>query len=194
MKSARSFAFACVAALSSACVITPEPVSMSPSAESSAPNVTVTPPAEEPVLYARDGRPIAASGPERFSPAPELPAHGVQRGEQSRMYLLELYQETIDEKEALELEVRAMTADLTLVRQEALSFQQELATARTEIEALRAERDRQHEELRALTSRLLTAQIRRLESDKLLLEAKIDWARTRQVIESKAREASGGDR
>lgn len=176
--------------LSAACVMTPQGA-LSPEVMSATPTVTMSEVTTEPILYARDGTPIHASGPFAVEPGEDGPAHGVQRGEQSRMYLLELYQEAVDAKEALELEVRSMTVDLQLAREEVMAAQTELEQARARIGQLEGEVGAQRNELRELAERLITAQIRRLESDKLLLEAKIDWARTRSVIESKVRGDSG---
>lgn len=181
-----------LAGLASACVLTPEPGLLSPDVGAPYPVASEMEAYPEPVLYARDGTPVPASGPGgAYEIPPDAPAHGVQRGEQSRMYLLELYQETVDRKEALELEVRSLTADLRIAREELIGVQAEREAARQTIAELEAVRDRQREELRALAERLVTAQIRRLESDKLLLEAKIDWARTRQMIEAGAQDGDG---
>lgn len=192
MKSPTILAVTLAAGLSSACVVTPEPGRLSPEATSAAPVARSMEVATDPVLYARDGTPVRAASSERFAQGsvPDEPAHGVRRGEQSRMYLLELYQEAIDQKEAFELEARSMQVDLQLAREETLSLKSELGGARTRIAELESEGQRQREELRELAQRLVTAQIRRLESDKLLLEAKIEWARTRQMIESGARDGA----
>lgn len=181
----------CASGLLSACVI--DPVHLSADAGAPPPEVTTTAPAQEPVLYARDGTPVPAARSVAHE-APGIPAHGVQDGESSRMYLLELYQEAIDTKEALELDVRSLTADLDLAREEVAMLQAELLETRAAVQRLEVQRDRQQEELRELAQRLVTAQIRRLESDKALLQTKIDWARTREVIESTAREGAGGPR
>jgi len=127
------------------------------------------------VLYARDGsvvqtdgRPTTQSG----GPAAErLPQEG------SRTFMLELYQKAIDEKEALALEIKNLEATLSKSRAElaaALKTNEELQQKH---DTLETERARLQEENFELAGRLVTAQIRRLESEKILLESKIEWQR-----------------
>jgi len=136
------------------------------------------------VLYARDGSVVQADGranTQRSGPAAErLPQEG------SRTFMLELYQKAIDEKEALALEIKNLEATLEKSRSElaaALKLTEELQKKH---DALEAERARLQEESFDLAARLVTAQIRRLESEKILLESKIEWQRLE--------EKTGGDK
>jgi hypothetical protein len=127
------------------------------------------------VLYARDGsvvqtdgRPTTQSG----GPAAErLPQEG------SRTFMLELYQKAIDEKEALALEVKNLEATLSKSRAELAAALKASEELQQKHDALEAERARLQEENFELAGRLVTAQIRRLESEKILLESKIEWQR-----------------
>jgi hypothetical protein len=126
-----------------------------------------------------------ALGPGMIPSGPEGAAvvgsatHGVEPTESGRLYILELYQEVLDQRDALEQEVATLHADLELAQREIErlggratdgegrvgTLEQELATVRTENQDLAA--------------RLTTAQVRRLEAEKLLLLAKIEIQRAR---------------
>jgi hypothetical protein len=128
-----------------------------------------------PVLYARDGSVVqgnGAAGATRNGPAAErLPQEG------SRTFMLELYQKAIDEKDALALEIRNLEATLEKSRSELAAALKEKDELQKKHDALEAERARLQEESFDLSGRLVTAQIRRLESEKILLESKIEWQR-----------------
>ena len=127
------------------------------------------------VLYARDGSVVQGGGGtsvQTSGPAAErLPQEG------SRTFMLELYQKAIDEKEALALEVRNLEATLQKSRSELAAALKEKAELQQKHDALEAERARLQEESFDLSGRLVTAQIRRLEAEKILLESKIEWQR-----------------
>jgi hypothetical protein len=127
------------------------------------------------VLYARDGSVVQGNGPAgapRSGPAAErLPQEG------SRTFMLELYQKAIDEKEALALEIRNLEATLEKSRSELAAALKEKDELQKKHDALEAERARLQEESFDLSGRLVTAQIRRLEAEKILLESKIEWQR-----------------
>lgn len=134
-----------------------------------------TEPVPEPTLYARNGTPVAADYADE--------AHALRTDGESRMYLLELYQEAVDRREALELEVGAMNDELAHVQRQLAARDEELAAAGRREKAMLEERDRLVAENDDLTARLVTAQIRRLEAEKLLLEAKIEWLRAEEARE-----------
>jgi len=183
-----------LAATSSACAIPPERGHLN-TAASSTPTAHTESVTVEPVLYARDGTPVGStvSAPYARDAALADPAHGVQRSEGSRMYLLELYQEVVDTKESLELEVRSLMIELQRTQDEATTLSQELESSQARVAELESTTTEYRASLREMAARLVTAQIRRLESEKLLLESKVDWARTRRVIESAShREAPEG--
>jgi len=126
----------------------------------------------EPVLYGRDGQVVSGTNGTASASAP---THGLEGTEGSRMYLLELYQLAIDEKEGMQLELEAVNAAL-LRAQEAIGG---LETERQELRSANANLVAEHERMAAreveLAGRLATAQIGRLEAERLLLEAKIQW-------------------
>ncbi len=133
----------------------------------------------EPVLYARDGSvvvPAGAAGPSAASAAQDYgsPARreiGAYDG--GRMYLLELYQQVIDERDGLAQEVASLNADLQQARTALADSQARAAGLEARVQELDARRQALEAETLELAGRLTTAQIRRLQAEKLLLEARI---------------------
>lgn len=113
--------------------------------------------------------------------------HGVEPTESGRLYILELYQDVLDQRDALELEVAALTTELERALTQVQAFEQRVQADENRIVALEAENQTLDAEVRDLAGRLTTAQIRRLESEKLLLESKIQWQRA--VLDAAAQEA-----
>lgn len=126
----------------------------------------------EPVLYARDGSVVNPNAPANAAPSRDLPT---QAG--SRMYLLDLYQKAVEEKEALALEVKGMHAALAKEQAQTESVARERDALQAKLQALEDEKQKLTAENADLAARLVTAQIRRLESEKALLESKIDALR-----------------
>jgi hypothetical protein len=139
------------------------------------PPVDASAPAEaaatQDTLYARDGTPVATTVQPKASN--ELPARDLAPSEGGRMYILELYQKAIDERDALAAEVRTMQGDLEKLRAVIAQRESESAAQAARIEQLAAERQRAIEENIELAARLTTAQIRRLQAEKLLLETRL---------------------
>jgi len=101
--------------------------------------------------------------------------YGLQESVEGRMHIIELYQAALDERDQLLTEVEALQAALQK-SQEALAAERDGgASQATLIQALEEAKRRMTEENREMASRLTTAQIRRLESEKLLLETQIAW-------------------
>lgn len=147
-------------------------VTRAPKQDVSAP----TPAAGAPVLYGRDGTPVWNAGTgetlTRQGPAGEA---GSPDG--SRVYMLELYQRVIDEKEKLHLEVQGLQAALERSQAELQAAQQKNTDCSNEAARLQSELEKSRAESLELAGRLVTAQIRRLEAEKLLLEHRIEAAR-----------------
>jgi hypothetical protein len=143
-------------------------------------SVFTNPPGQEsseaPRLYARDGTLVA--GPADAS-QPAGP-HSRELGDGSgRMVLLELYQNVIEERDALSLEVSALRAELEKVRSTQKSAEAEALSQVSRVEALEAERAKLAADALEMAGRLTTAQIRRLQAEKLLLEHKLEAQRAR---------------
>ncbi len=138
-----------------------------------------------PPLYAWDGGVVdgAPQGQvvqESASRGPEAPPTG-------RMHIIELYQQVLEERDALAAEVRGLEAALEKTAAELEAERTQRATLETRVAALEEGHRGLLEENRDLGARLTTAQIRRLESEKLLLETRIEMHRARAAEEERAR-------
>jgi len=138
-------------------------------------------PIDEPNLYARDGSVVGGQEPGTVAVSPTTGQNSTT-DDGSRWTLLEQYQSVVQDKEELDIEVHALgtALDQSEAREASLrtelAHQKELATQSKErLEALESDN-------LELASRLTTAQIRRLQSEKLLLEAKLDWKRVQLAI------------
>lgn len=146
----------------------------------------------EPVLYARDGS-VVSGAPAGGVVVTDQPQREMAGTQGTRTYLLELYQAAIEERDGLALEVTGLTAALEKSQAHARELEQKVL----ELDGLLSGRDARIEEQRLasldLAGRLTTAQIRRLQAEKLLIEAKLDWRRTQAMIEGGAEPAAAGD-
>jgi hypothetical protein len=152
-----------------------------PQVQEAQPRAWASTPVAEPQLYSRDGTPVGVQEPGTVAVSPRTGQSSGQE-EGSRWTLLEQYQDAITAKEELEFEVGALGNALDQAEaQTAL-----LSQASEEMRAQMAMYEQRIEELKSenleLASRLTTAQVRRLQSEKLLLEAKLDWSRVQAVI------------
>ncbi|MFT7485429.1 MAG: chromosome segregation ATPase [Candidatus Paceibacteria bacterium] len=132
-------------------------------------------------LYARDGSVV---GSQQLGTTTVTPNSGQlsQAEGGTRWTLLEQYQTALSEKEQLQFELQAMASALDqaearerTMAQTVAALQKDMAGATTRVETLEGHNVE-------LAARLTTAQIRRLQSEKLLLEAKLDWRRIQAVI------------
>jgi chromosome segregation ATPase len=125
-------------------------------------------------LYARDGTVVEDAGaPAQDGPGGSASPRELAPSEGGRMYLLELYQAAIDERDTLEVELRAVQAELALARETLLGSERSASELQAEIARLTAESRRLVDENLDLAARLTTAQIRRLQVEKVLLETRI---------------------
>lgn len=140
----------------------------------------------EPVLYARDGSVVVGDQPGSITTTGE-PTRDVASHAGSRMYLLDLYQKAMDEKDALSIEVKGLNAALAHEQAalEVIAKERDALTA--QLRELQSENQRVGAENADLAARLTTAQIRRLEAEKLLLEAQIEWQRAQAADADAAR-------
>lgn len=129
--------------------------------------------AHEPVLYARDGSAVSQDPPSSVATS-TAPVHDVSAQGGSRMYLLDLYQKAMDEKDALALEVKSSNAALERAQSALSAAEKKRDVLARKSQDLEAELQRAQADNQDLAARLTTAQIRRLEAEKLLLEAKLE--------------------
>lgn len=147
---------------------------------SAATQVTADGNATEPVLYARDGSVVAGDPPGSITATGE-PTRDIASHAGSRMYLLDLYQKAMDEKDALSLEVKGLDATLAREQGQIDALTKERDALSAQLHELQEENQRVTAENADLAARLTTAQIRRLEAEKLLLEARIEWQRAQDA-------------
>ncbi len=95
-----------------------------------------------------------------------------------RTTIIELYQKAIDERDALAKEVEALRRSLVHAQTTLDGSLADLRALEQRAVASEAESQRLLQENEELSARLATAQIRRLEAEKLLLEAQIRWHRS----------------
>ena len=143
-----------------------------------------------PALYGRDGSPVSTQRGGTVDPD-RRPTHDIDSPDGSRMYILELYQEAIDSKESLELEVEALNAALDKANDVISQNEGRITELQALLESMRADVIRLQAEGDDLASRLTTAQIRRLEAEKLLLEAKLEWRRLQKMMEQRVEDMEG---
>jgi len=120
-------------------------------------------------LYSRDGGVVSAPAPGELRPstASGAPLSG---GEDSRMRIIELYQQVLDERDALRREVGDLSALLEKHQAMLTELDVQAQSAQRAFDAQRLELERSAGEARELADRLATAQIRRLELEHQLLE------------------------
>jgi len=132
----------------------------------------------EPPLYAWDGGVVDGSPEGRVQPQGGTP-RGVEAPPAGRAHIIELYQQVLDERDALAEEVESLRRTLDATQQALQAKSAESESLAMRLEAL----DAAHKELmgdnQAIAARLVQAQIRRLEAEKLLLETHIDSERAR---------------
>jgi len=124
------------------------------------------------VMYARDGTPVPPpSGPVATTGKPIRDLADPSEG--SRPYMLELYQSVIEQNEELVAEVESLTAALRAEREERQAVDAGRDGLEQEVRALEQRLEELGLQNLDLARRLTTAQIRRLEAEKLLLETTI---------------------
>lgn len=130
-----------------------------------------------PVLYGRDGSPIGAARPGQVVEQSKPMNAGVDQTGGSRIVLLELYEDLKTEHEALVIDCEALQKEHEL----ATTTVAEQRTRITQLEAQLAAIQSRNKELEQaqmdMALRLAQAQIARLEAERALLEASIDWHR-----------------
>lgn len=129
-------------------------------------------------LYARDGTVVSQSsrGPVAMrAPVSEgAPLHDIQRTGEGRMYILELYQNVIEERDTLTLEAASLQAELDRTRTALMEADARIGVLEGQVAAFEAQKLALEEENMQLAGRLTTAQIRRLQAEKILLEIRLE--------------------
>ena len=107
------------------------------------------------------------------------PTHGLKPTIEGRNHIIALYQAVLDERDQLITEVNALQTALGSSQKQLEATRAASLERDTRITALEEGNRVLTEGNHALAARLTTAQIRRLEAEKLLLETQIAWHRAR---------------
>jgi|GEM_PF-4951457 len=102
----------------------------------------------------------------------------------SRMFLLERYQEVVDERDSLAREVMGQSAMIDTLSAKITGLESDLGQANSTAALFQAEIDRLKRENTDLAERLTTAQIARLEAERILLEESIERLQVKALVES----------
>jgi len=124
-------------------------------------------------LYARDGS-VISQAPLASQDARTAAPRELESSDGGRMYILELYQKAIDERDALHGELESLRTQMRSVQEALIASESDLDAADVQLEQARAENKRLLAENVELAARLTTAQIRRLQVEKILLETRIE--------------------
>ena len=92
----------------------------------------------------------------------------------SRMFLLERYQQVVDERDGMAREIMGLNAMITTVRDQMAALRVELSASNTTCDDRQSNIERLMAENTALAERLTIAQIARLEAERILLEQSIE--------------------
>ena len=135
-------------------------------------------PANLPPLYAWDGG-VVDGAPQGQVTTEEGTPRGVETPPAGRAHIIELYQQVLDERDALAEELE----NLRLVLQRTTQALDAKARESDDLAARLAAIEAAHKELmddnQSIAARLVQAQIRRLEAEKLLLENHIEIERAK---------------
>ena len=105
----------------------------------------------------------------------------------SRMFLLERYQEVVDERDGMAREIMGLNAMIESLRGQMDALRVELTATNTTSDERQANIDRLLVENTALAERLTTAQIARLEAERILLEQSIERIQVEALVSGTAR-------
>jgi hypothetical protein len=144
----------------------------------------------EPPLMGWDGDVVAGDLPGN-TVEESSGARSLEPSPTGRMYIIELYQQVLDERDALAGEVAVLEQTLAETRALLSATSDSLQQLEARVVDLEARYQALQGENLDLSARLTTAQIRRLEAEKMLLEAQIQWHRSQQEPEG-AELAQGG--
>ncbi len=139
----------------------------------------------EPPLYSWDGGVVDGAPQGRVTPQ-SGPPRGLETPPAGRTHIIELYQQVLDERDALAQEVEELRANLA---ETSLALDAKTKAA-DELSGRVAALDEAHRALmsdnQSIAARLVQAQIRRLEAEKLLLETRIESERAKAEDSARA--------
>ncbi|MEM6674498.1 MAG: hypothetical protein AAF726_16750 [Planctomycetota bacterium] len=141
-------------------------------------------PAAGPVLYGRDGSPVGASAPGSVTTTTKPIDGGVDvegPGGGSRSLLLDLYTEAVQDREDLTRANDDLQTALEMSEMRAADLEQQLTSLQLSYDELGTAKTQAEQQSFDLAERLATAQIARLEAERALLEATLEWRRMSEL-------------
>ena len=98
------------------------------------------------------------------------------------MFLLERYQGVVDERDGMAREIMGLNAMIDAMSGQIAALEVDLSASNTTSESRRGEMERLMAENTALAERLTTAQIARLEAERILLEQSIERIQVEALV------------
>jgi len=147
-------------------------------------------PGGEAPLYSWDGG-VVDGAPQGVSTAKGDP-RGLEAPAAGRTHIVELYQQVKDDRDALAEEVELLRKSLeqtTLALEEETRKSDDLGAR---VAALEVSHREMMEDNQAIAARLVQAQIRRLEAEKMLLETRIELEKQKEIEAAQAAAAARG--
>lgn len=140
-----------------------------------------TPKLQQTNLYDRQGNVV---GEQKPGTTVVQPVAGLSSSaeDDTRWTLLEKYQSALAEKEQLTFELQAITNALRESEEREATSAATVEHLKKQLIDMNARGEALANQNLELAERLATAQIRRLQSEKLLLEAKLDWRRVQATL------------
>lgn len=153
-----------------------------------------TPPTADSPLLDWQGGVVEAPRQGTVHEVSRVGSRGLQESVEGRMHIIELYQSVLDERDQLLTEVDALQGALEKAQQEIQEAQDKFAELTTRADALEEAKKQLLAQNKELADRLTTAQLRRLEAEKLLLETQLAWhqEKSEAAAKSVAQRLSGG--
>ncbi|MEM1449992.1 MAG: hypothetical protein AAF957_05690 [Planctomycetota bacterium] len=154
-------------------------------------------PGSEPVLRGWDGSPVGASTHGTITETSKPINGGVDvdgPGGGSRSMLLDLYTEAVEEREELTRANGDLQTALEISEERAAELEQQLQSLQVHFDELGTAKQQVEQQSFDLAARLATAQIARLEAERALLEATLEWRRMSKANNRSLTESDEGRR
>ena len=148
----------------------PSPVSAAPLPRT---GWEVSPQAAQSPLYGWDGSPVGSAAPGTVERAEVANDRALEDTGGSRLVLLELYNQAVQERDEYLLEVEAQNRQLELCAGRNAELERRMGELQAAFDALGAKLAALEQENQDLAARLALAQVRRLEAEKAWLESAI---------------------
>lgn len=135
-------------------------------------------PASAPTLYGRDGTPVEPQQPGAVVTTNRPINDGVSADDGgSRSLMLDKYAEAVEQRDEMRHANEGLQAALEMAEERARGLDEQLVALQAAFDQLSSEKKEADTRAIDLAARLATAQIARLEAERALLEATLEWRR-----------------